>query len=246
VIRRPFFLSETEVTVGQFRKFVRATGYQTDAQRGVPDGDQGRGAFATTPDGERDWSEVADWENPFPNVRGFRLREDQPVVQVSWNDAQQFCAHFGLHLPTEAQWEYAARAGGRESYPWGSDPARGKGHANVRDASFQKRFPGASAPFPFDDGAALIAPTRRYRPNDWGLYDMIGNVEEWCQDAYGPYPGDGADEAAAPGTASAGRILRGGAWNAYPHLTRSASSTTFAPSSRRDFVGFRVVMIPDS
>jgi formylglycine-generating enzyme required for sulfatase activity len=240
IIRKPFYLGETEVTVGQFRKFVRATGYQTDAERGTPEGEHGKGAFATVPTGDRDWHEAANWRHPFPNLKDFRQREDYPVVQVSWNDAQAFVAHFGFQLPTEAQWEYAYRAGSCERFPWGDDEAGGKGYGNVVDLAYKKRFPGHNLWFPFDDGVALIAPVGRYRPNAFGLRDMVGNVQEWCQDAGHAYPGDGADESAVQGDSRSSRIMRGGLWLGAPENCRAAARFFFVPQGRRDFIGFRV------
>jgi formylglycine-generating enzyme required for sulfatase activity len=238
IIRKPFYLGETEVTVGQFRKFVAASGYQTDAERGT--GDYGRGSFAATPKGDRAWHPVASWQNPFPRLDDYRIDDGHPVVQVSWNDAQRFVAHFGLRLPTEAQWEYACRAGSRTRFPWGEAEADGKGHANVGDEAARKRFPSINVFFPFDDGATVLSPAGRYRPNAWGLKDLIGNVEEWCQDALRPYPADGADETAAEGDGA--RVLRGGAWIGNSGTSRSATRIGMAPWSRRDFQGFRVAL----
>ena len=177
VIRRPFYLGRTEVTVGQFRKFVEASGYRTEAERGTPNGDRpGPGSFATIDDGQRDWNAAANWRNPFPNLKEYQLRDDHPVVQVTWNDAQKFVAHYGLRLPTEAEWEYAARAGTRDRFAWGPDEAGGKGFANVGDETHRRRFVTVNVFFPFDDGAALLSPVARYKPNAWGLHDMIGNA----------------------------------------------------------------------
>ena len=243
IIRKPFYLGETEVTVGQFRRFVRATGYETDAERGTQENDKlGPGAFASTPQGDRSWNIAASWRNPFPNLKDYRLRDDHPVVQVSWNDARRYCEHFGLQLPTEAQWEYAYRAGSCERFPWGDDEAGGEGYGNVVDQTHKKRFPSANLWFPFDDGAALIAPVGRYRANAWGLRDMVGNVQEWCQDALNTYPGDGADETAAPGGDGSSRAMRGGLWLGAPENCRSAARFFFAPQGRRDFIGFRVAL----
>ena len=237
IIRQAFYLGETEVTVGQFRRFVRATGYQTDAERGA--GEQGRGSFAATPEGDRSWNTNATWQNPFPSLTDYRINDDHPVIHVSWNDAQKFCGHFKLRLPTEAEWEYACRAGSTNRFPWGETEAGGEGYANVADQTGRKRFPSFNLAFPFEDGAALISPVGRYKPNAWGLRDMIGNVEEWCQDAFQPYPEDGADETAATGEDLA-RVLRGSSWLGNPGNCRAAARFGMRASSRRDFEGFRV------
>jgi formylglycine-generating enzyme required for sulfatase activity len=247
IISKPFYMGETEVTVGQFRRFVRAKGYQTDAERGTSDNDHNsKGAFATVPLGDREWNTEANWQNPFPNLKDYKLQDNHPVVQISWNDARQFCLHFSLRLPTEAQWEYASRAGSQTRFPWGEAEAGGKGFANLADAASRKRFPVTNVFFPFDDGAALISPVGRYKPNPWMLYDLIGNVEEWCEDAYQKYPADGADESAAPGDPSAARILRGGSWLSNSTTGRAATRIGMKPSSRRDFQGFRVVATVES
>ena len=243
VIRKPFYLGETEVTVGQFTRFVVATRYETDAERGISEGgNPGRGGFAATPDGDRTWTATASWQNPFPNLKDYRRRDDHPVIHVSWNDAQKFCAHFGLQLPTEAQWEYAYRAGSCERFPWGDAEAGAKGYGNIVDQAHKNRFPKANLWFPFDDGFALIAPVGSYRPNAWMLHDMVGNVQEWCQDAASPYPEDGADESAVPGGKDSSRVMRGGLWLGAPENCGSAARFFFAPHGRRDFIGFRVAM----
>ena len=245
VIRRAFYLGESEVTVAQFRRFVEPTGYQTDAERGAGDGDNARvGSFAQVKAGDRDWNESANWRNPFPNFPELRPRDDHPVVHVSWNDAQAFARHFGLRLPTEAEWEYAYRAGTQTAYPWGDDPAGGAGWGNVADRSAAARFAGWSVVFPFDDGHVLIAPVRTYRPSAWGPYGMAGNVEEWVRDAYKPYPADGADESVIHDGATGSPVIRGAAWTENPGVARSASRAAMGTSSRRDFIGFRVAWTP--
>lgn len=241
VIRKPFYLGETEVTVGQFRKFVKATAYKTDAERGTPEGGHGKGAFASVAAGDRDWSEASSWQNPFPNFKDYCLRDDHPVVQVSWYDAQRFCEHFGLRLPTEAQWEYACRAGSRTRFFWGDSEDEAKGYGNFKDITYRKRFPAMGSGFSFDDGVELLASVGSYKPNAWKLFDMIGNVEEWCQDAYGKYPSNGADESATPGD---GNIIRGSSWLDNVFRCRSATRGGMTSSSRRDFIGFRVAMTP--
>lgn len=247
VIRQPFYLGETEVTVGQFRRFVQATRYQTDAERGTPDGDnQGRGAFAATPDGDRTWTATASWQNPFPNLKDYRIQDNHPVIHVSWNDARRFCEHFNLRLPSEAQWEYACRAGNTGRFFWGESEAGGTGYANVADETSKRRFPSTNELFPFNDGVALISAVGRYKPNAWMLRDMIGNVEEWCEDAYVKYPEAGADESAACGDAGAARVLRGGSWLGNAVTSRCTARIGMRPSARRDFQGFRVATTIES
>lgn len=241
VIKEPFYMGVTEVTVEQFRRFVKATGYVTDAERGVEEGGHTKGAFATVQSGHREWSTVAIWQNPFPNISDYRLRDDHPVVQVSWNDAKAFAKHFGFELPTEAQWEYAARAGSTTAYLWGNDEAGGSGFGNVNDRSAAKRFCEWNRSFPFDDGHVLLAPVRSFKTNSWGLHEVSGNVTEWVEDAYQrEYPADGADE--SPARDGNARVMRGGSWLDPPDLYRLAKRFGFAPQGRRDFLGFRVAM----
>jgi formylglycine-generating enzyme len=241
VIRKPFYMGETEVTVAQFRRFVNATKYLTDAERGTEEGGHHKGAFATIADGERDWSEVANWQNPFPNFKEYCPSDDHPVVQVSWNDAKRFADHFGLQLPTEAQWEYAMRAGTTTRFFWGDSEAGGKGYGNVKDRASKKRFSKWNLSFPFDDGSTFVNVAGSYKPNPWKLHDMVGNVQEWVQDYYQrDYPPDGADESAVENGVS--RVMRGGSWFDAPDSQRSAKRFGFAQQSRRDFLGFRVVM----
>ncbi len=243
VIRQPFYLGETEVTVAQFRRFVTVTRYKTDAEAGTPLDRFTVGSFAAEPHGDREWSLVASWRNPFPNLKEYRVRDNHPVIHVSWNDAKRFAEHFGFQLPTEAQWEYAARAGTQTSYFWGEKAEDGFGFGNVKDERTRRRFKDVGQTLPFDDGAALITQVGSYRPNAWGLYDMVGNVLEWVEDVFVRcYPGDGADESAMTADASqSGRVLRGGSWLDSPMHTRSAARVTMTAAARRDFIGFRVV-----
>lgn len=241
IIRKPFYMGETEVTVAQFRRFVNTAKYLTDAERGTEEGGHHKGAFATIADGERDWSAVANWRNPFPNFKEYCLSDDHPVVQVSWNDAKRFVDHFGLQLPTEAQWEYAMRAGTTTRFFWGDSEAGGKGYGNIKDLASKKRFSRWVQSFPFDDGSTFVNVVGSYKPNPWKLHDMVGNVQEWIQDQYvREYPPDGADESAIEN--GVGRVMRGGSWFDAPDSQRAAKRFGFAQQGRRDFIGFRVVM----
>ncbi|MGA9773036.1 MAG: SUMF1/EgtB/PvdO family nonheme iron enzyme [Blastocatellia bacterium] len=249
IIRKPFYLGETEVTVEQFRRFAQSTHYQTDAERGAEDNGNFKGSFASTPEGSdaRQWTATANWRNPFPHVKEYLLSDTHPVVHVSWNDARRFVEHFGLQLPTEAQWEYAARAGSRTRFFWGDTENGGEGYGNFADATGRKLFRNWNLYFSFDDKVALIAAVGKYRPNGWKIYDMMGNVSEWCQDAYRKdYPNDGADESAIDGERNSARILRGSSWLDGPDANRSANRFVFTPTGRRDFVGFRVAATIES
>lgn len=245
LVRSPFYMGEREVTVEQFGRFVRAVSYQTDAERGVDEAGNRRGAFASTSDStdSRAWTATASWRNPFPHLRDYRPDKNHPVVHISWHDAARFAAHFGMQLPTEAQWEYAARAGSKARFFWGDAESGGLGYGNFKDASGKKRFPKWNSYFPFDDGVPLLAEAGKYRPNAWNLLDMAGNVSEWCRDVYREdYPADGTDESAAAGEANAPRVFRGSSWLDAPDVSRTAKRLAFEPQRRRDFIGFRVAL----
>jgi formylglycine-generating enzyme required for sulfatase activity len=221
-----FYIGTTEVTTGQFRRFVEATGYKTDAERGVDDGNgNGVGTFTALPQGEREWSKITTWRTAFDRFPDFKLSDDHPAMHVSWNDAQAFAKHYGLRLPTAGEWEIAARARVKTLYPWGDEPLGGAGWANVRDQSAAKVYGQAEICFPFDDGTPVVAKVAHYKPNAWGLYDVIGNVAEWVD-----------------GSANGARTLKGGAWNDYPEGASLKSRAGMTAASRRDFIGFRVAI----
>ena len=224
VLAGNIYVGETEVTTGQFRAFVAVTGYKTDAERGVDDGNgHGVGTFTALPEGEREWSKTTTWRTPFDKFSDFKLTDDYPVMHVSWNDAQAFAKHYGLRLPTEGEWETAARAGATTLYPWGDAPKDGAGWANVRDQVAAKIYGQPEICFPFEDGTPIVARVAQYKPNACGLYDVIGNVAEWVDESW-----------------KTAKILRGGAWNDYPDGASLKSRAGMTAASRRDFIGFRV------
>ncbi len=235
-VTKPFYLGATEVTVGQFRRFVEAEGYKTDAEKDGKGGygwNESKGSFEKDP--------KYSWRNA-----GFTQGDDHPVVNVSWNDAVAFCAWLSkkegesYRLPTEAEWEYACRAGTTTRYQTGDDPEGLARVGNVADATLKAKIPSITA-IDASDGALYTAAVGRYRENRWGLYDLHGNVWEWCSDGYdsGYYAQSPAADPAGPPQAPA-RVIRGGGWSLEPRDARSALRDWGAPESRFNFLGFRV------
>jgi formylglycine-generating enzyme required for sulfatase activity len=232
----PFWIGRTEVTVDQFTRFVEATGHVTTAER------EG-GSFVFN---GRAWEKTpgVNWRNP-----GFSQSGDHPVVCVAWHDAVAFCEWLSavtgrrFALPTEAQWEYACRAGSTSAYPWGDDPAAGAGRANAADRAALQAFPDRKA-FAWDDGYVHTAPVASFQPNAFGLYDMIGNVWEWTADWYAEdaYATASPRNPAGPATGEH-RVLRGGCWLNDPGGSRIADRNAWpAPSDPYGGYGFRVVV----
>jgi formylglycine-generating enzyme required for sulfatase activity len=238
-ISAPFYLGKHEVTVAQFRRFVEATGYATDAERGT--GFQGafgwnREANEFTMNAEYSWRNT-----------GFSQSEGHPVVNVSWNDALQFCQWLSrvegkpYRLPTEAEWEYACRAGATTRYSHGHDAEGLEKIGNVADAAFEAQFPELKGEIKASDGHAYTSPAGSFLPNRFGLHDMHGNVWEWCADWYEPeyYARSPAHDPTGPDT-GAERVYRGGGWFNCARGCRSASRSAGLPENRNLTLGFRV------
>jgi formylglycine-generating enzyme required for sulfatase activity len=183
-------------------------------------------------------------ENPDP----FRFKNPQnPVESVSWYDARDFAwrmSVFGRHkyrLPSEAEWEYAARAGRTTVRFWGDKVEDGCAYANMRDQTLVKQLYGFDeAIIACDDGYAYPAPVGSFKPNQFGLYDMLGNIAQWTEDCYGDYANAPRDGAAAEADNCANRVVRGSSWNGKPWFTRSASRDYYMPVNRNDVTGFRL------
>ncbi len=230
-ITKPFYLGTYSVTRGQFSKFVAATGYKTDAQT---DGKGGFSFLGSTMITGALFAQVAapqelNWRDP-----GFPQTDEHPVVVVSWNDAMAFCKWLSekegktYRLPTEAEWEYACRAGTTTAYFFGDDPDELDRYAWFADNSGQTTH---------EVGQKL--------PNHFGLYDMLGNAWQWCADWYENdyYAGSPPADPQGPDAGSE-RVNRGGSWNNAPALCR-CSSRAYGLPARRDFlIGFRVVREP--
>jgi len=236
-IGKAFALGRKELTVGEFGRFVQASGYRTSAEK-----DAGKGCYAWDKgDGKWDWRAGRKWSEP-----GYAQGEQQPVACVSWDDARAYVQWLaketgqGYRLPSEAEWEYAARAGGKTARPWGENPKDACSHANVADNT---TYEGTSWEPKHDcsDGYWFPAPVASYQANRFGLYDMLGNVWEWVQDCYqDSYTGAPADGSAREGGKCEVRVLRGGSWNDDPRIARSANRSGGAPAFRSFDSGFRL------
>ena len=239
-ISKPFYLGTYEVTVGQFRQFVDATGYKTDAET------DGKGGWGIDSKDRAKQDPKYTWENP-----GFSQADNHPVVNVSWNDAMKFCEWLSkktgdeYRLPTEAQWEYACRAGTNSRYYDGDDSEGLAKVGNTADGTARVKF-NRWGGIKSKDGYVFTAPVGRFAANSNGLYDMHGNVSEWCDDWYGEdyYGKSPSSDPQGPKT-GAFRVNRGGGWNDLPLNCRSAHRTWIAPGFRVSFLGFRVLRSSD-
>jgi formylglycine-generating enzyme len=237
-ITRPFYLGACHVTRGQFRQFVNETEYKTDAEKGTRPGAFGWDPKKKTSRFSTDYS----WRNA-----GFDQTEEHPVVNVSWNDAVAFCQWLsrkedrGYRLATEAQWEYACRAGTTTRYSSGDEPETVVTVGNVPDATYKAMFPYRKATIESKDGYVFTSPVGQFKPNAFGLYDMHGNALQWCADTYDAayYATSPVDDPNGPDSGNY-HVLRGGCWELRPDSACSAARQKLVTDVRLSFTGFRV------
>ena len=210
-----FYMDVYEVTNAQYRQFVEATGYH--GPKGYHD-----------IDGK--WQEIEPWKDTKFNA------PNQPVVCVMWYDAVAYCEWAGKRLPTEAEWEKAARGGlVGKLHTWGNEPPNGS-QANFADKDYSRLDKNV------DDGYQYTAPVGSFPPNNYGLYDMAGNVWEWCADWFDGnyYANSPKENPKGPGSGGE-RIMRGGSWYYYMSCGLRVADRSFdtPPTGSSTIVGFR-------
>lgn len=246
----PFYIDRTPVTNLAFSEFVRKTGYRTEAEvfgwSFVFQGHIAREDYARLVEdtvlAAPWWCKVwaADWRHPEGPDSNIDARGDYPVVHVSWNDAAAFARWAGKRLPTEAEWEYAARGGLEQKlYPWGDElTPDGKHMCNIWQGEFPTRDTA-------EDGYSAPAPANAFPPNGYGLYTITGNVWEWCADWFDAAFHRTASRVNPKGPATgAAKVMKGGSYlchASYCNRYRVAARTANTPDSSTTNIGFRCV-----
>ncbi|MFK7958602.1 MAG: formylglycine-generating enzyme family protein [Lysobacterales bacterium] len=233
-LRRPFAMARTETTLAQFRSFVEVSGYRP--QR----------ACRTLIHGEWTNSTQHGWREPGD---GIQYGDNEPVICVSWDDAVAYTRWLSKHsgfdyrLPTEAEWEYAARGNSDGVFSWGNDTESGCQYANWYDRSAAPSLQFSWTEAPCSDGFQTLATVGALAPNGFGLHDMLGNVWEWTADCYvAPYPvvDDHQTAVTDPSGTCARRSVRGGSWITRPDRHRLTFRGRDPAQTRMIYFGFRV------
>lgn len=239
-IAQPFAIAASELTVNEFRQFVRDSGYATVAQQ------QGSSRYYEEQSGRIIGRKGIDWENDYS---GGKVRPGDPVVHVAWRDADAYVvwlsAKTGLRyrLPSEAEFEYVLRAGTASSYPWGEGaPPQGAGNLTGDGDRSRSKRQWDNAFTRYRDGHWGPASVAQFPANPFGVFDLIGNVSEWVEDCwhenYQRAPGDGL---AWVNRGCAKRVVRGSSWGSAPEQSRSAFRANANEDTRSSRIGFRVV-----
>lgn len=246
----PFYIDVAPVTNAQFADFVRATAYVTESERfgwsfvfqGHLDPERYKRLVEDTVHGVPWWCKVneARWDRPEGPDSSVAHRAEMPVTQVSWNDAAAYAEWAGKRLPTEAEWEFAARGGlEQNTYPWGNELTPGGAHlCNI----WQGEFPASDLG---EDGYTAPSPVRAFPANGYGLYSVVGNAWEWCADWFEPFWHLNATRVNPVGPGSgAQKAMRGGSYlchKSYCNRYRVAARTKNTPDSATTNITFRCV-----
>ena len=226
-----FYMVRYEVTLGEFRRFVKETGYRTEAEKQD-------GCHTWSGKGEEKKKEF-NWQNT-----NFPQTERDPVICVSWNDTHEYIKWLNkkdgmrYRLPTEAEWEYAARSGGKAyKYSWGNNGPSD----NIADDKTKRELLGKTDEQGYNDGYEFTSPVGSFKPNELGLYDMSGNVSEWVADWFDKkyYSISPKNNPQGP-IAGECKALRGGSWNPLLQLFQTTTRLCSDPGARGAWLGFRL------
>lgn len=248
-ISKQFYLGKFEVTKGQFRKFIELSGY-------VPESiSDGTGAYGYSKKFSQSRTRNGDvfegrnpkysWLNP-----GFYQRDDEPVVNITWNDAVAMTTWLSheeskiYRLPTEAEWEYSCKAQSNTAYYFGNNPKELHKYANTFDNTTAKLWPQWSRFSDHnEDGYIFTSPIGKFSPNNFDLFDMIGNVWEWTSDWYSEdyYKNSPSQNPQGPSAGNV-KVRRGGSWHTWPLYSRCTYRNWNNRSTRYTLVGFRILL----